>query len=92
MGLQIIDANRRGDVLGTSPLRFFYGVIRTLQIVRIYRVQIPEVERCTLQGEDDTDIQITDGRTFYDLQITEVPMVDYRCTDGGLQMYRWAAP
>jgi hypothetical protein len=35
-----------------------------------------------LQGTDVTDIQITDGRTFYDVQITEVQMVDYRCTDG----------
>ncbi len=50
-----------------------------LQMVRIYRVQIPEVERSTLQGEDDTDVQITDFRTLYDLQITEVQM-------GGLLM------
>jgi hypothetical protein len=57
MGLQITDR---------------YGVIRILQMVRIYRVQIPEVVRSTLQGEYDTDIQITDYRTLYDLQITEV--------------------
>jgi hypothetical protein len=42
------------------------------------RLQIPEAERSTLQGEDDADIQITDDRNFYDLQITEVQMVDYR--------------
>jgi hypothetical protein len=45
MGLQITDR---------------YGVIRILQMVRIYRVQIPEVERSTIQGEDVADIQITD--------------------------------
>ncbi len=37
-----------------------YGVIRMVQTVRIYGVQIPEVEQSTLQGYDDTDIQITD--------------------------------
>jgi hypothetical protein len=51
----------------------------------------PEVERSTLQGEDDTDIQITDGATFYDVQITEVrmgglQMKDYRCEDYGWWM------
>ena len=57
----------------------WYGVIRILQIVRIYGVQIPEVEWSSLQGEDDADIEITDCRTLYDLQITEVQM-------SGLQM------
>ena len=42
----------------------------------------PEVCFAPLQGTENTDIQITDGRTFYDVQITEVQMVDYRCTDG----------
>ena len=28
----------------------------------------------TLQGRDDADIQITDGRTINDLQITEIQM------------------
>ncbi len=55
------------------------GVIRMIQTLRIYRVQIPEVVRSTLQGEYDTDIQITDYRTLYDLQITEVQI-------GGLRM------
>jgi hypothetical protein len=50
-----------------------------LLTLRIYRVQIPEVVRSTLQGEYDTDIQITDYRTLYDLQITEVQI-------GGLLM------
>ena len=27
--------------------------------------------------------------TFYDVQITEVQMMDYGSTDGGLQIYRW---
>jgi hypothetical protein len=44
---------------GVSALRGD-GVIRMIQILQIYGVQIPEVERCTLQGEDGTDIQITD--------------------------------
>jgi hypothetical protein len=41
----------------------------------------------SLQGRDDTDIQITDGRTFNDLQITEIQI-------GGLQIggLRMAAP
>ena len=41
----------------------------------------------SLQGRDDADIQITDGRTINDLQITEIQM-------GGLQMggLRMAAP
>ena len=47
----------------------------------------PEVERCTLQGEDDTDIQITDYRTLYDVQITEVQMGDY---GSGITDYRFA--
>ena len=49
---------------------------------RIYGVQIPEVVRSTLQGEDDTDIQITDYRTLYDVQITEVQMCGLQmCTE-----------
>ena len=34
----------------------------------------PEVCFALLQDTENTDIQITDGRTFYDVQITEVQM------------------
>ena len=88
MGLRITDSRGNPALKWRSLLQggvtLDYGVIRILQIsdsyrIRIYRVQIPEVEWSSLQGEDDTDIQITDCRTLYDLQITEVQM-------GGLQM------
>ena len=49
-----------------------------IQTLRIYRVQIPEVERSTLRGEDDTDIQITDCGMLR--------CADCRCTDSGLRM------
>ena len=35
-----------------------------------------------LQGTEFTDVPITDGRTIYDVQITEVQIGDYRCIDG----------
>ena len=83
-GLRITDSNRGAvDVPSTSTApRFFYGVIRILLIVRIYRVQIL---KCALPYFRVQNLQMYGLQILQNFRsgIADIQMVDYRCTEGG---------